>query len=190
MSFDPGRTLVLAELGFVAEQRGEANEALRLHLEGWEPARNTGDVRALALEGLAGAHSLAGRPQNAALLLGAAHTAPTSVGMPLPSAERGDVDRVTAAVRSHLDEDAYRTVHDRGGRLTPEQAVVAVQGQYGNFQPPAPPNTTAPHHQPPRRRQRHNQPLTCSNTSESHPDSTVVPMIEPRVVDGGGAQRS
>ncbi|WPO75554.1 hypothetical protein [Streptomyces sp. KN37] len=130
MFFEPGRALVLTELGFVAEQRGEADEALRLHLEGWESARNTGDVRALALalEGLAGAHSLAGRPQNAALLLGAAHAARTSVGMPLPSAVRGGVDRVTAAVRSHLDEDAYRTAHDRGGRLTSEQAVVAVQG--------------------------------------------------------------
>ncbi|WP_433544442.1 BTAD domain-containing putative transcriptional regulator (plasmid) [Streptomyces sp. CA-294286] len=129
MSFEPGRALVLAELGFVAEQRGDAREALRLHREGWAAARNTGDVRAfaLALEGLAGACSLAGRPAHAALLLGAAHAARSSVGMPLPPAERGDVDRITAAVRNHLDEGAYRDAYGRGEVLTPAQAVAAVE---------------------------------------------------------------
>ncbi|GEC08112.1 SARP family transcriptional regulator [Streptomyces spinoverrucosus] len=125
MSFEPGRALVLAELGFIAEQRGDADQALRLHLEGWAAARNTGDARAmaLALEGLAGAHALAGRHVHAAVLLGAAHAARDSVGMPLPAAERGDVDRITQTVREHLDEAAYRTAYRRGSGLTPEQAV-------------------------------------------------------------------
>ncbi|MFE7459829.1 BTAD domain-containing putative transcriptional regulator [Streptomyces sp. NPDC057554] len=127
LSFEPGRALVLAELGFIAEQRGRADEALRLHLDGWTSARSTGDPRAmaLALEGLAGAHALAGRPAYAALLLGAAHTARESVGMPLPPAERGDVDRITAAVRAHLDEDAHRAAYHRGTGLTPEEALAA-----------------------------------------------------------------
>ncbi|MFI1394002.1 AfsR/SARP family transcriptional regulator [Streptomyces sp. NPDC020681] len=130
MSFEPGRALVLAELGFVAEQRGDADQALRLHLDGWTSARNTGDARAmaLALEGLAGAHALAGRHEYAAVLLGAAHAARDSVGMPLPPAERGDVDRITAAVREHLDEDACRTAYRRGSALTPDEALSADPG--------------------------------------------------------------
>ncbi|MGP3974149.1 AfsR/SARP family transcriptional regulator [Streptomyces sp. 8N114] len=130
MSFEPGRALALAELGFIAEQRGEADQALRLHQDGWTSARNTGDSRAmaLALEGLAGAHTLAGRHAHAAVLLGAAYAARDSVGMPLPPAERGDVDRITMAIQKHLDEDAYRTAYRRGSTLTPEEALSAEPG--------------------------------------------------------------
>ncbi|TDC15484.1 AfsR/SARP family transcriptional regulator [Streptomyces sp. 8K308] len=127
MSFEPGRALALAELGFVAEQRGDADRSLSLQLEGWTSARGTGDARAmaLALEGLAGAHALAGRHAYAAVLLGAAHAARASVGMPLPSAERGDVDRITAAVREHLEEGAYLAAYRHGIELTPEEALSA-----------------------------------------------------------------
>ncbi|WP_460766786.1 BTAD domain-containing putative transcriptional regulator, partial [Nocardiopsis nanhaiensis] len=50
----PGAALALAELGFVAELRGDAEEALRMHTEGLAAARRTGDARAVALglEGL------------------------------------------------------------------------------------------------------------------------------------------
>ncbi|MFD9883203.1 BTAD domain-containing putative transcriptional regulator [Streptomyces alboflavus] len=131
MSYEPGIALVLAELGFVAEQRGDAAASLRLHLEGWAAARNTGDARALAfaLEGLAGAHAAGGRPVCAAVLLGAADTARQSVGMPLPPAERGDVDRITAVVRASLDEEAYGAAHRRGSAMTPEEAVAACRSE-------------------------------------------------------------
>ncbi len=127
MAFEPGRALVLAELGFVAELRGDADQALCLHLDGWTAAHRTGDARAmaLALEGLAGAHALAGRHAYAAVLLGAAHAARDSVGMPLPPAERGDVDRIAGAVRAHLEEDAYQAAYLRGTTLTPEAARAA-----------------------------------------------------------------
>ncbi|MFJ9113451.1 AfsR/SARP family transcriptional regulator [Streptomyces sp. NPDC102283] len=127
MAFEPGRALVLAELGFIAEQRGEADRALRLHQEGWTAACRTGDARALALalEGLAGAHALADRPAQAALLLGAAYAARESVGMPLPPAERGDVDRITAAAHARLDGNAYDAAYRRGRAMTPEEALTA-----------------------------------------------------------------
>ncbi|WP_344891241.1 BTAD domain-containing putative transcriptional regulator, partial [Nonomuraea antimicrobica] len=72
-----GAALILAELGFVAELRGDAETALALHLEGLAAARDTSDPRALALalEGLAGARALAGHPARAARLLGAASAA-------------------------------------------------------------------------------------------------------------------
>jgi predicted ATPase len=99
-----GTALILAELGFAAEQRGDARAALALHREGLAAARRTSDPRAvaLALEGLAGAHARAGRPIRAARLPDSAARRRASVGAPLPAAERGDVDRITAAVRAAL----------------------------------------------------------------------------------------
>ncbi|MFP3966112.1 BTAD domain-containing putative transcriptional regulator [Actinomadura fulvescens] len=105
----PGLALVLAELGFAAEQRGDARTAADLHAEGLAAARSTGNPRAvaLALEGLAGAAALDGRPAEAARLLGEATAARAAAGAPLPQAERGDVDRITAAVRSALGDAAF-----------------------------------------------------------------------------------
>ncbi|KIF79006.1 hypothetical protein QR77_20415, partial [Streptomyces sp. 150FB] len=61
VSTEAGNSLVLAELGFVAELRGDAPAARALHLDGLAVARAMGDPRAVALasEGLAGAESLA-----------------------------------------------------------------------------------------------------------------------------------
>ncbi|GAA2391946.1 BTAD domain-containing putative transcriptional regulator [Nonomuraea africana] len=101
--------LILAELGFVAELRGDAEAALALHLEGLREARESGGPRAVALayEGLAGAHAAAGRAVEAARLLGAADEIRRSLGAPLPPAERGDVDRITAAAVAALGEERF-----------------------------------------------------------------------------------
>ncbi len=116
MGYTPGIAQTPAELGFIAEQRGDADAALILHLDGLAIARDTGDRRAvaLALEGLAGAHALAGRHNHAAQLLGAATTARESVGAALPPGERGDVDRITSRAREALGEDGFTTEFDRG----------------------------------------------------------------------------
>ncbi|MEK8143717.1 hypothetical protein NKH18_21955 [Streptomyces sp. M10(2022)] len=98
MAYEPGvPTLILAELGFLAELRG-GTDRRRPPAEGLATARATGDPRALALalEGLAGARLLAGDAGLAARLLGAAASARQSVGTPLPAGERDDVDRVSA----------------------------------------------------------------------------------------------
>ncbi|MBA9001717.1 BTAD domain-containing putative transcriptional regulator [Thermomonospora cellulosilytica] len=116
---DPGVSFVLAELGFVAEQRGDAAEALELHREALAAAGGTrlledgtlpGDAEpraaALALEGLAGAYSLAGDPHRAARLLSMAAGIRASVGAPLPAGERGDVDRITRRIHDMLGAEA------------------------------------------------------------------------------------
>ena len=122
---DLGAALILAGLGFVAEQRGDAERALALHQDGFAAARATGDPRALALalEGLAGAWALAGQHEHAARLLGAAVAARESVGAPLPPAERGDVDRIAAAVRAVLSEEAFAAAVKHGRTLDPDTAV-------------------------------------------------------------------
>ncbi|MFC7110950.1 hypothetical protein ACFQQB_67475 [Nonomuraea rubra] len=97
-------TLLLAELGFIAEQRGDTAAARSLHLEGLAAAREVGDPRAIALarEGLAGVAAAEGAYEEAAALLEEAAALRESVGAPLPPAERGDVDRIAAAIRAAL----------------------------------------------------------------------------------------
>ncbi|RSN27226.1 AfsR family transcriptional regulator [Amycolatopsis sp. WAC 01416] len=115
----PGLALILAELGFIAEQRGDASTALDLHLDGYTAAQATGDQRAiaLALEGLAGAHSLAGHHHHhAARLLGAAAALRKAAGAPLPAAEHGDIDRITARIRHNLPENVFVTEFENGRR--------------------------------------------------------------------------
>ncbi|MGY0067152.1 BTAD domain-containing putative transcriptional regulator [Streptomyces sp. QTS137] len=128
VSSQAGDHLLLAELGFVAELRGDARGAAAHHLEGLEIARALAEPRALALslEGLAGAAALPGHgpaATRAAVLLGAAAAARRRAGAPLPPAERADVDRVTASARAALGEDAFTKAYDRGTRLTAEEAV-------------------------------------------------------------------
>ncbi|MBN6051241.1 winged helix-turn-helix domain-containing protein [Nonomuraea sp. RK-328] len=114
----PGIAFVMAELGFAAEQRGDAATALARQRAGHEAARASGDPRAvaLALEGLAGAVSLAGDQAEAARLLGAAAATREEAGAPLPAAERLDVDRITARVREALGETAWQDAHASGRR--------------------------------------------------------------------------
>ncbi|MEU8323769.1 BTAD domain-containing putative transcriptional regulator [Nonomuraea sp. NPDC048881] len=104
-----GAHLVHAELGFVAELRGDHESAAASHRRGLEIARSTGEPRtlALSLEGLAGAAALAGAAERAALLLGAADGLRGSMGTPLPAAERGDVERITASAVAVLGRDVF-----------------------------------------------------------------------------------
>lgn len=120
-----GVALILAELGFIAEQRGDAETALTLHLDGFAAARSTGDPRAiaLALEGLAGARTLAGHFGQAARLLGTAVAMRESVGAPLPPAERGDVARITAATRQALGEEEFTTAFHHGRDTNPDDVT-------------------------------------------------------------------
>ena len=96
-----------------------------LHLDGFAMARRVGDPRAvaLAMEGLAGALALVGEHVRAARLLGAAAAARESVGAPLPDAERGDVDRITAAAREVLGEQGFGNEFDRGAGMEPDELV-------------------------------------------------------------------
>ncbi|NEA54665.1 AfsR/SARP family transcriptional regulator [Streptomyces sp. SID13666] len=122
MGVRSGMALILEQLGFVAEQRGDAQQAYVLHLEGLTAARRTGDPRAvaLALEGLAGAQALASRSTPAAGLLGTAAALRESVGTPLPPAERGDVARATARATEALGTDAFATAFQQGRDLDPD----------------------------------------------------------------------
>jgi predicted ATPase/DNA-binding SARP family transcriptional activator len=120
---DPGMTdaLVFSQLGFVAEQRGDAETARIHHLDSLRIARKLGDPRAIAraLEGLAGAHSLTGNHERAAELLGAAGAARSAAGAPLPPALRTDVDRITRRARAALGPAHFTAALNGGTNLDP-----------------------------------------------------------------------
>ncbi|QCX78686.1 Putative HTH-type transcriptional regulator [Streptomyces sp. YIM 121038] len=140
-----GAALILAQLGYAAEQRGDAARAEHLHREGLDAARATGDNRAvaLALEGLAGARSLAGAHPEAAGLLGRAAALRAAEGTPLPEAERADVDRATARGRTALGTEAFdsalrtafRTACDSARDPAPDSAADAARAR-GAAEPP------------------------------------------------------
>ncbi|MFL9683084.1 AfsR/SARP family transcriptional regulator [Streptomyces sp. KL110A] len=120
-----GEHLRHAELGFLAELGGRHDEALGHHLRGLAVARTLAEPRALALsmEGLAGAlapHS----PAEAAALLGAADAERRTVDAPLPTAERTDVDRISAALHASLGPTAFHTASARGA-LAGREATLA-----------------------------------------------------------------
>ncbi|MBT2213414.1 BTAD domain-containing putative transcriptional regulator [Actinomadura sp. NEAU-AAG7] len=112
----PGLAFLLAELGFIAELRGDADAALALHAEGLAAARATGHPRAvaLALEGTAGAHALAGRVEDAAEALDAASAARAAAGAPLPPAERGDVQRIERRIEHGIERRVEARVRSGG----------------------------------------------------------------------------
>ncbi|MFD4630701.1 BTAD domain-containing putative transcriptional regulator [Streptomyces sp. NPDC058284] len=117
VSSPAGDHLHHAELGFIAELRGDGPGAEAHHLLGLKAARALAEPRALALslEGLAGAAAVSGKAEHAALLLGAADAARQGAGAPLPPAERGDVDRITAVAKAALGEPAFAEAFTRGG---------------------------------------------------------------------------
>ncbi|MFB8270732.1 BTAD domain-containing putative transcriptional regulator [Streptomyces sp. NPDC055955] len=125
VSSQAGDHLLQAELGFVAELRGDAAGAAAHHLLGLDVACAIGEPRAVALslEGLAGAAALAEDGGRAAALLGAADAARRGAGAPLPPAERGDVDRITARATAVLGEPAFAEAFADGTNLSPEKAA-------------------------------------------------------------------
>jgi predicted ATPase/DNA-binding SARP family transcriptional activator len=116
--------LILNELGYIAELRGDGRAARALHRDGYAAALAGGDARlaARALDGLAGADALAGYHHRAARLLGAAAHARATAGGPLPPAERGDVERITEVVRTALG-DGYTTASAAAGADAPDELV-------------------------------------------------------------------
>ncbi|MBB5490932.1 BTAD domain-containing putative transcriptional regulator [Nocardiopsis metallicus] len=117
-------SLLLVELGLVAEVQGRVGDGLRLQEQGYAAAARVGDPRALALslEGIASAMAAKGRHTVSARLLGAAHATRESVGAPLPDAENGDVRRVEGVLRRELGDASFEVVFAEGRGLEPGQA--------------------------------------------------------------------
>jgi predicted ATPase/DNA-binding SARP family transcriptional activator len=121
-------SMVLVELGFLVEQRGDAGGALALHLEAFDLTREREGPRdqASALGGLASALAADRRYEQAALLLGAAAALWSAAGLEPSPLERIEVDRVTATLRAALGETRFAAACARGGELPLEEVRVVV----------------------------------------------------------------
>ncbi|HEX8863650.1 MAG TPA: BTAD domain-containing putative transcriptional regulator [Actinomycetes bacterium] len=121
-------SMVLIELGFLVEQRGDAAGALALHLEALDIARQREGPRdqASALEGLASALAAERRHEQAAQLLGAAAATRRASGLELPPTDGTEVGRVSGTVRAALGETTFAAACARGGELTLDAARVLV----------------------------------------------------------------
>jgi tetratricopeptide (TPR) repeat protein len=119
----PYLVMILTELGFVAEHRGEAAEAVALHLRTLDVAGRLGGGRdmSIAIDGLAGAMAVTGRHDRAARLLGAATAMRASGSLPVTPVEGGDIERITARVRDALGEERFAAESQRGEVLTLEE---------------------------------------------------------------------
>jgi tetratricopeptide (TPR) repeat protein len=117
--------ILLADLGYLAEHRGEYDEAQRLTRDGlrlcWSLGRRM--VAACLVSHLAGLELAQGRPARGAVLVGASDQAFQVIGVArypgcLPEHARV-VDGLTAA----LGPDEFGRLHSQGARLSLEDAV-------------------------------------------------------------------
>ena len=121
-------SLVLTELGLLAERRGQAAEARQLHLRALRASRRLGSPRgvAMALEGLAGAVGLAGDRETSARLLGAADAAQRAASVPAAPSEQAEVDRITSATRAALGEAAFDAAYQDGLAQIPDEVTARL----------------------------------------------------------------
>jgi hypothetical protein len=119
--------MILVELGYAAEQKGEPEAGLELHREAFDTARAMGAPRdaALALEGLA---SAVAAPEVSARLLGAAAAARVALSAPASPAEADETDRVTERVVAALGRERADALLAEGSRLGPDEARALVCG--------------------------------------------------------------
>ncbi|MGX6603800.1 BTAD domain-containing putative transcriptional regulator [Micromonosporaceae bacterium Da 78-11] len=126
--------MVLIELGYAAEQRGEPAAALELHLEAFAAAQAMGSPRdtVSALDAMASAVDLmassVASPEVAARLLGAAAAGRIAGGSPASPMERDELDRITGRLVAALGRERFDRLHTEGGRLSPGQARALLPG--------------------------------------------------------------
>jgi DNA-binding NarL/FixJ family response regulator len=121
----------LVDLGLVDIDRGALGQAAAHLEEGMRLCHDAGDRHdtARAFVGLAGAAVMApdvdsqARAARAAQLLGASAALRERMSFPVPPVERPTLDRVTAAARRTLGEDAYAAALADGRALSLQQAV-------------------------------------------------------------------
>jgi hypothetical protein len=118
-------SMVLTELGFIAELRGEAATARRLHLRALRTSRTLGGSRgvAMAVEGLAGYAGLASDHEASARLLGAADSARRAARVPAAPSEQAEINRITSAARAAMGQAAFEAAYAAGAAQTPDEAT-------------------------------------------------------------------
>jgi predicted ATPase/DNA-binding XRE family transcriptional regulator len=131
-----GAAAALHNLGHVALSRGDARRAKSLFMESLSLFRELDFAWSVAdcLTGLAGVAGLEGRPQEAALLYGAAeaaHEAIDASGMLIDPANKLAWDREMAAARGTIDEATWEQAWSAGRAMSLDQALTWADGANG-----------------------------------------------------------
>jgi tetratricopeptide (TPR) repeat protein len=121
------RSMLLANLSYLADHRGDHDEARRLACDAlricWSLGYRT--VAAWLLSELAGPELGFGRADRGAILVGAADEAMRVVGVPRHPGDRSEHERVVAGLRRALGDDELERLRAQGARL-PLDAAVAL----------------------------------------------------------------
>lgn len=122
---DANLAIFLGNLSFLAEHRGEYQEARRLSLEAlrlrWSLGRRM--MAGWALAELAGAELGLGRPELGARLIGAADASLARAGVDRHPCDVPEYDRVVARLRRDLGTDVFDRLESEGATLPLDDAV-------------------------------------------------------------------
>jgi len=116
--------MVLVELGYAAEQRGDPDAGAALHREAFDVAAAAGSARDCvnALEGAASAASARGAGELAGRLWGAAAAGREAAGSPAAPAEQDEIDRVAARLNAALGPARFAALAAEGRSLSLDAA--------------------------------------------------------------------
>jgi predicted ATPase/class 3 adenylate cyclase len=120
----------LGNVGSLMRQRGELAQADALFRETLALYRELGDPLGCAqgLEKLATSAAVAGQPERAARLAGAAMTIRETITVPHSPSDREDLESGLAAARAALGEVAWATVFAAGRALSLQDAIIEALG--------------------------------------------------------------
>jgi len=109
----------------IARDHGDRQQAQTLFQQSLVEYQAAASPRRIVgcLTGLANLSILAGRPERAARLVGAALGLCAVLGTRLSAIERGEHDRVVAAARAQLGEEQFQVLLVEGQTMTLDQAV-------------------------------------------------------------------
>ena len=126
-----GIALSIRNLGLVALGQGDYSLAYSLQKQSLALHQELGDKQGIArcLEGMARAERLLGRPERAVRLWGAAEGVRTSIGSPMPPADRSVYEEEVAAAQAQLGTDAFEAAKSAGSLMDLAQTLTyAMQG--------------------------------------------------------------
>jgi len=131
LNLPSGLALSLQNLGELTRQQGDTGAARPLLAEALTLMHQVGDRANLAnaLESHAALASDEKRHAHAARLFGAADAMRQAIGVPLPPANRHEVDVPFAAARAALGETAFAAAGKAGRTLSLEEAVAFALGE-------------------------------------------------------------
>ena len=118
--------MLVGNLSFIAEHRGDYEEALRLCVEAvrlsWALGRRL--VLAATMAQMAGAYLGLGHPERGAVLMGASEEALRRLGVDPSPGDTPELDRVAAALAAELGEERLAALLAEGARLSLDEAVM------------------------------------------------------------------